>query len=246
MRPMTLQEALLFFGVPGLSIYLLFSYVYEQLVTSGMPIHWATYLCLWGPLVVQSVIILATYRRSKKRFHEYFWVSPLSLKQLILVIIGFIVVQIGETTLGFTRLYLAALPGFHVPDFYPDLFRVDTEFTIPMSMFLGLKLSGNVFPLVFFGFWLVTNIACEELLWRGFALPRMELTFGKWAWLINGLLWNIAIHFFFRWAFIVLIPISIVVPYLSQRYKSLWPGVIIHGLGNLLIYVLLIPSYLAQ
>ncbi|MFY0665219.1 MAG: CPBP family intramembrane metalloprotease, partial [Natronospirillum sp.] len=152
-------------------------------------------------------------------------------------------VLVIEASLDFTRDLLVKLPGFQVPSHYPDLFRVDTEFTIPMEKFLGMSLSGNVFPLVFFGIWLFTNIFCEEVLWRGYALPRMEKVFGKWAWVINGILWNVAIHFFFRWSFIVLIPISMVVPYLCQRYKSMIPGVIIHGGGNLLIYALLIPSY---
>jgi hypothetical protein len=38
------------------------------------------------------------------------------------------------------------------------------------------------------------------------------------------------------------LPVTLIVPYLSQRYKSLWPGVMIHGLGNMLLLVLMIPS----
>ena len=50
--------------------------------------------------------------------------------------------------------------------------------------------------------WLIVNIGCEEILWRGYALPLREKVFGKYAWI----------------------------------------GVIIHGTGNLLMYVLLIPG----
>lgn len=237
------MRSLLFFCIPGFVIFFLFNIVYPKLITVGVPIFWATYVCLWSPLILMVALVLINFKRSHTKITEYFWINKISLKQLLIILLGLLIVQVLESILGFTRPLLAKVPGFHVPSHYPDLFRVDTSFTIPMDYFLGLNLSGNIYPLIFFGIWLFTNIFCEEVLWRGYALPRMELAFGKWAWLINGLLWNIAIHFFFRWSFFTLIPISIVVPYLSQKYKSMIPGIIIHGGGNLLIYALLIPSY---
>ena len=44
---------------------------------------------------------------------------------------------------------------------------------------------------------IVLNIGGEELWWRGIILPRQELAFGKWAWLVNGLLWDL-FHFFYH------------------------------------------------
>ena len=245
MTTMNLQKTLLFFCLPGLAIFLLFSVLYKKLVSIGIPIHWATYMCLWAPLLALFVLVLCIFAMSKQKASDFFWINKLNFKQVLIVLGALLVVQILETALGFTRPLLASLPGFHVPDFFPDLFRVDTEFKIPMESFLAMNLSGNIFPLVFFGIWILTNIVCEEVLWRGYALPRMEKHFGKWGWLVNGLLWNLAIHFFFRWSLITLIPVSLAVPYLSQKYKSLWPGIIIHGGGNVLIYALLIPSYFA-
>lgn len=245
MTTMNLKKTLLFFCLPGMAIFLLFSVLYKELVSMGIPIHWATYICLWSPLLVLLGSILCFFALSKQKAHTFFWINPLTLKQVVIVLGALVAVQVLETTLGFTRPVLASLPGFHVPEYFPDLFRVDTEFIIPMESFLGMELSGNIFPLVYFGIWILTNIVCEEVLWRGYALPRMEKHFGKWAWLVNGLLWNFAIHFFFRWSFIALIPVSLLVPCLSQKYKSLWPGIIIHGGGNVLIYALLLPSYFA-
>jgi membrane protease YdiL (CAAX protease family) len=245
MKPMGPLPSVLFFGVPGLVIFALFSLAYPRLISMGVPIPWATYLCLWSPLIGMAIVVLVNFINSGKRFTEYFWMNSVSRKGYLIILVGLLVVQIFEASLGFTRPLLAQLPGFHVPEHYPDLFRVDTQFSIPMQQFLGMELSGNLYPLLFFGLWLLTNIFCEELLWRGYALARMELYFGKWAWLVNGLLWNIGIHFFFRWSFLTLIPISVIVPYLSQKYRSMIPGLIIHGVGNLLIYALLIPSYFA-
>ncbi len=242
---MTLTKTLLFFWVPGLVIFLMFTFAYKPLVSSGIPICWATYICLWVPLIIMLAGIFYQFRTSKLKLNQYFWINKLEFKEILIVVAGLILVQTGEALLGFSRPLIESLPGFQVPDFYPDLFQVDVEIKIPMQSLLGIELPGNVFPLFFFAIWLFTNIFCEEFLWRGYALPRMEMAFGKWAWLINGLLWNFAIHFFFRYSFITLMPISLIVPYLSQKYKSIWPGVIIHGIGNLLIYVIVIPSYLS-
>jgi membrane protease YdiL (CAAX protease family) len=49
-----------------------------------------------------------------------------------------------------------------------------------------------------------------------------------------------------RWNFIVLMPISLISPYLVQKYKNTWIGVIIHGTGNLLVFVILIPGIIAK
>jgi membrane protease YdiL (CAAX protease family) len=224
MKMMTLKESLLFFGVPGIVMFFLFTWAYRILLKLGFAIYWSAYICLWSPLLVMISIIFIRYHMSNVSFKEYFLVSKLKKRQLLVILGAFIIVQALESLLGFTRPVLASLPGFHVPNYFPDIFKADMEFKIPLESFLGMKLSGNLFPILFWVLWLFTNIGCEEILWRGYALPRMEKYFGKWAWVVNGLLWNICIHFFMRWSFITLLPVTLIVPYLSQKYKSMWPG----------------------
>jgi membrane protease YdiL (CAAX protease family) len=78
------------------------------------------------------------------------------------------------------------------------------------------------------------NIAGEELLWRGYILPRQELAFGKKAWLIHGLLWTM-LHSFKWWEMIGLLPVCLLISFVAQKSKSIWPGFIVHysinGLG---------------
>ncbi len=237
-----MKKAMLFFGIPGISIFFMFSWVYEELIKRNLSIHWSVFLCLWGPVLIMVGFVFARFFMSRINFTDYFRIGKLHKRQILIVIGAFIVVQVLESLLSFSRPLLASLPGLHVPSYYPDLFRIDMEFKVPLDTFLGIRLKGNAFPIFFWLLWLITNIGGEELLWRGYALPRMEKYFGKYAWLINGLLWNICIHFFMRWSFITLIPVTLIVPYLCQKYKSIWPGVLIHGLGNLLVYAILIPS----
>jgi membrane protease YdiL (CAAX protease family) len=82
------------------------------------------------------------------------------------------------------------------------------------------------------GAWLpffVLNIVGEEFVWRGVALPRQEVAFGKRAWLVNGILW-LLFHAAFPWQVLVtLVPITLILPYVVQRRRSTWIGVVIHA-----------------
>ncbi len=59
--------------------------------------------------------------------------------------------------------------------------------------------------LVWAPYWIL-NIMGEELLWRGVMLPRQEIAFGKYTWLIHGFGWGL-FHVAFGWQLLVtLIP----------------------------------------
>jgi membrane protease YdiL (CAAX protease family) len=51
--------------------------------------------------------------------------------------------------------------------------------------------------LLWFPYWLL-NIFGEEFLWRGVMLPRQEVAFGKYTWLIHGTGWGL-FHVAFGW-----------------------------------------------
>lgn len=82
--------------------------------------------------------------------------------------------------------------------------------------------------LVWFPFW-ISNILGEEFFWRGVMLPRQEIAFGKYAWLIHGFGWGI-FHIAFGWQLLLtLIPLIFLQSYLVQKTKNSWVGVIMHG-----------------
>jgi len=79
---------------------------------------------------------------------------------------------------------------------------------------------------VFFFF----NYVGEEMLWRGYILPRQEVSFGKFAWIFNGVL-----HALFHLPFgllihIISIPIYLVVPFVVYKTKNTTTAIIIHAL----------------
>jgi membrane protease YdiL (CAAX protease family) len=76
--------------------------------------------------------------------------------------------------------------------------------------------------------WLV-NIFGEEILWRGVVLPRQEAAFGRWAWLANAAGWAL-FHIPFGVTILVLLwPALLIVPYVAQRRKNTWTGIVIHA-----------------
>jgi membrane protease YdiL (CAAX protease family) len=76
------------------------------------------------------------------------------------------------------------------------------------------------------------NIVGEELLWRGYILPRQELAFGKFAWLVNAFLWFVFHICFGLDLLILLLPVLVILPYVVQRRKNTWVGIIIHAAVN--------------
>jgi membrane protease YdiL (CAAX protease family) len=85
--------------------------------------------------------------------------------------------------------------------------------------------------LLWFPYWIL-NIMGEEILWRGVLLPKQEIVFGKSTWLIHGIFWGI-LHIAFGWHLLLtLIPILLIQPYVVQRRKNTWIGVVIHAVIN--------------
>ncbi len=82
-----------------------------------------------------------------------------------------------------------------------------------------------------FPFWLL-NIGAEEFLWRGVLLPRQINTWGRYAWLVQSLLWTL-FHLSFGWSVMLMaLPTLLVVPFVVSRTRNTWNGIIIHGLAN--------------
>jgi membrane protease YdiL (CAAX protease family) len=105
----------------------------------------------------------------------------------------------------------------------PMLYRV-LHFIPPEMTGIELNLFTTVVVLFF-------NITGEELWWRGYILPRQELAFGKNTWLLQGILWA-CFHMFKWWGVPAMLISCCVIPFVAQRTRNTWPGVISHFLVN--------------
>lgn len=83
----------------------------------------------------------------------------------------------------------------------------------------------------------------EELLFRGFLLPRMSGAFGDRDWLVNGVLFA-GYHLHVPWAIPVALFDTLVVAYPSRRYRSALIGICVHSVQSIVLMLLLLSLVL--
>jgi membrane protease YdiL (CAAX protease family) len=166
------------------------------------------------PLIITGIVIL---KKEGRRFSQQTWTERLRFRKvtrndLIWSIGGILVVLIFT---GFLQKLLVMIGG---------KFQ-----NAPSFMFLE-PLSGVRYLILvaWLPYWIL-NILGEEFFWRGVMMPRQELSFGKYTWLIHGFGWGL-FHIAFGWHLLVtLIPLLFVQSYVVQKTKNSWTGVIMHG-----------------
>lgn len=239
---MTFGQSLLFFGGPGVAILIGLYIGVPIAVGFGIPLIIAWTMALWLPVILLLALVLYRFRRVPaqalfgKRFRQ------LQRREWLVILAAFVLIQALELLLSSSGAYIWDHSFLATPSIIPELFDPRTDLDRGFSTFFGIPVAGNWWLIAFWLGWLIINIGGEEILWRGYALPLQERYFGRFAWIINGLCWNLLVHAFMYWNFVTLLPISLAIPYLVQRYQNTWIGVYIHGAGNLLVLAVLIPS----
>lgn len=171
-------------------------------------------LGIFVPLIVTGILILKSegHQMSKETWKERLRFRKITQKDLLLSIAGLIAVGV--------------LSGLVMQ----GLVMVIGEFDHSPSFMSFEPLTRGRYWLLFvwFPYWIL-NILGEEFLWRGVMLPRQEIAFGKYTWLIHGFGWGL-FHIAFGWQLLItLIPIIFILSYVVQKTKNSWVGVIIHG-----------------
>lgn len=144
-----------------------------------------------------------------------------------------------------TAIYEMQISGI-VDHLWVSLFPFLTE---PPGFFLGTlldtpaakaQLVGNWGVLMLFVVNAVFNtVIGEELLFRGVLLPRMNGLFGKWDWVMNGLLFGLY-HLHQPWNLLSDVIAGILFFAFPSRYfRSSWFGVIAHS-GQSMFFTILI------
>jgi membrane protease YdiL (CAAX protease family) len=95
--------------------------------------------------------------------------------------------------------------------------------------------------LVFFAF---NTVLGEELLFRGFLLPRMSGAFGRRDWAANGVLFA-AYHVHVPW----MMPATLLVDtftqsYATKRYRSAWIGIAVHSAQSVVLAAIVLALVL--
>lgn len=241
---MDIRRSLAFFGIPGVLICIALYLGVPVATEYGLPLILTWSLGLWLPIlgVLAWVLLRRWHEIPGSTFRSKFRLRKLTRQEWIVVVVAFLLVQVCELSQSAFGSYFSDFPYLPTPSVIPELFNPHFEIKGGLTTFFNVPVVGNWWLVLFWLGWLVVNIGGEELLWRGYALPLQERVFGKYAWIVNGLCWNLLIHAFMWWNFLTLMPISLAVPYLVQRYQNTWIGIYLHGLGNLMVLIILIPS----
>jgi len=236
-KPMSFGVSLLYFGIPALVLFIGFHVIMPALISCGFTDFYAFFIGLGIPLAFMIIASLVAYQKEGNAmkwdiFKKRFRLHKLSFKMWLLTLCAFIVIFIIYgivVRLNVTLLNTGIIP---IPESLPVW--LDTRAGIPSMSVMDQAfggLSGNWLALITYVVLLFFNVIGEELWWRGYILPRQELTFGKWVWLIHGLLWAL-FHVFKWWDILGLLPLTLVLPFLVWRFKNNTIGIVLHFLIN--------------
>jgi membrane protease YdiL (CAAX protease family) len=83
----------------------------------------------------------------------------------------------------------------------------------------------------------------EELLFRGYLLPRMNGAFGQRDWLANGVLFAVY-HLHMPWAIPAALLDTFIISYPAKRYRSALIGIVVHSAQSVVLLALVLPLVL--
>jgi membrane protease YdiL (CAAX protease family) len=83
----------------------------------------------------------------------------------------------------------------------------------------------------------------EELLFRGLLLPRMHGAFGRWDWLVNGVLFGLY-HLHLPWSIPANLLDTFIISYPARRYRSALIGIFVHSVQTVVFTGLLLALVL--
>jgi len=191
-------------------------------------------------LVWQSVLVLLLVAREQRslRWHvlrDALWLRPPTDAagrrggRLWWWVVPFI--------LGFGALSLVPF-GLHGPS--------NHDFGAVLTSTWGQELFSGNWPLfaLFVVMALFNTVLGEELLFRGFLLPRMRRSFGRGDWVANGVLMGLY-HLHQPWSMPSSVVAGLLFAYPTRRWHSAWMGIIIHSVQSVVIGALVLAAVLS-
>jgi membrane protease YdiL (CAAX protease family) len=238
LQPLSFLSSLLYFGLPALLFVAGFYWLMPALIDAGMLAYYAYAWGLGIPLALLLILSLVwlrleghplTWAALKGRFRLKPMTGQKWLWSLGVVLVANLV---GFPLLGRLSSFLIARGVIPVPTGLPD-FVSPLSLTDPSVAYDAAVggLRGNWLPVLAMAILLFFNILGEEFWWRGVVLPRQELAFGRWTWVVHGLMWSV-FHIFKWWDVPSLVPICLGLAWVCTRFKSTMPGIAIHSITN--------------
>lgn len=243
-KPIALPLSLLYFGLSALAFRVCVYGLMPYLLNTGVSPYWAfigSYSLALTALMGATLLALWRdgYPLNRVTFQQRLRFQALTPKAwgwaIGLFVIGFLLTGL----LIPSAQAIARLSAFRPPSFLPDVLNPLTPKANSLTQFMGVPLAGQWWLLVSYAlFLLVFNLLGEELWFRGYLLPRQQIVYGRWSWLIHGFLWTLFHLPIYPWYLVYLIPTALSVSYAAQKTGSSWASYLVHGLGNGLLVLM--------
>ena len=182
------------------------------------------YLVITSFLALSIVVIClwSVYNKKKQGSLSYF-LQRFRLKKIrkTTVYRAFVIFLIATILSGFIKMLLE-------------------KYEIPFNSnegFEGAKLvskkEGYVYTVLLSFYVIFLGPLKEEIIFRGYLLPRQETALGKYAWILNGFAFNFAHLLVYDLASLLLIaPFSFLIAYKVQKHKDISIGLLAHFFMN--------------
>jgi membrane protease YdiL (CAAX protease family) len=176
-------------------------------------------LLVFAPMFV---IALQNVRKNipatdKKAIMERLWLTRPSAKDWLWTIAGTILILISTGV-------ILLVAGWISMNYFGKPFQ-----TSPSFMHFEPLLPSQYWILAVWIIFFFFNIFGEEILWRGYLLAGMSERYPGTAWLYNAVFWMM-FHIPFGYELMVMVlPTFFLIPYLVQKRKNTWIGIIIHA-----------------
>jgi membrane protease YdiL (CAAX protease family) len=223
-KPMYLRQSLAYFGSFGLLLYFATHYGVPFLIRTFSFHPYLSWFLMGGIFVMIPLFVLAVYlylkENSEASFSDFmarYRFRKLNKMDLVWTVAAllFCILAAGLIFVVLTQF----LDGFSMsPSFMDSNSLSNHNWWIYLAWL----------PFFFF------NIMGEECMWRGYIMPRQELVYGRWTWLVHGSFW-LLFHIPFGFQLMITVaPVIYVESYVVQKRRNTWTGVLIHGVFNAL------------
>jgi membrane protease YdiL (CAAX protease family) len=242
LKPLPLWKSILLFACTSAPIYLGVYFLIPVLQNRGLSFLAAYLISFYPVFVVMFLLALLLYSKEGnpltwKAFAGRYRLLPVRGRSWLWVAALILFGLAATVGLSFTGKWLASFPWFAPPAFFPSELNPLKE-AVP-GAFMGTPVHGQwgYAPAYLLGW--AFNILGEEFLWRGYMLPRQEISYGKGAWVVHGLLWA-GWHVFWKWNLLSLLPVTLAIAFAAQKTKNTSIVIIAHGMVNLIPLMALI------
>lgn len=232
-KPIPLWQSIVIFAIPTiyfLIITFLLMPLFSNSISQDPMLGWIIggYI-LFSPIFILSFVLfkLEGNKFSLKLFFERFRIKKIILKDWLWILFSILFVFFASFIIVSFSKILSKEFGIHELKMIPNFIKINPN----TKNFLFILLIW--LPMFFL------NIVGEELLWRGFMLPGMELEHKKYSWLLNAILWTLFHISFGIDLIILLLPTLFIIPYAVYKTKNTSVGIIIHAVLNGPMFILL-------